>query len=69
MCAVPVDRRELLASASVTVRIWDPTTGDPLHVISVHYEALELVFFSDGYLVVGTATSVLALSVIWNVRQ
>jgi hypothetical protein len=71
LCAVRVEGRELLASASAdsTVRIWDPATGHPLHVIPVHYEALELVFFNDGYLVVGTATRLLALSVTWDVRQ
>ncbi|MGH3694515.1 MAG: trypsin-like peptidase domain-containing protein [Pseudonocardiaceae bacterium] len=38
VCAVEVDGRELLASASVdaTVRIWDPTTGTTKHVLDGH---------------------------------
>lgn len=47
--------RELLASAGddATVRLWDPATRHPLHLIPVHYEALALMSFADGHLIHG----------------
>jgi len=65
VCAVRVDGRELLASASDdgTVRIWDPGTARPLHVIPVHYEALGLTSFADSSIVIGNSAGLLAVSV------
>jgi WD40 repeat protein len=64
-CAGRVKGRELLASASydATVWIWDPRTSHARHVIPVHYEALGLAAVSDGCLVVGLSTGLLALNV------
>jgi WD40 repeat protein len=64
VCAVRVGGRELLASASAdaTVRIWDPATSQALYVIPVHYNAYELAWFNDGYLVVALSAGLLAVN-------
>ena len=62
VCAVRVQGRELLASVGVdrTVRIWDPSTGHPRHVIPIHYGAHALAWFNAGCLVVGNSAGLLA---------
>ncbi|MGH3973427.1 MAG: hypothetical protein ACRDS9_08875 [Pseudonocardiaceae bacterium] len=64
MCAVRVQGRQLLASASTdrTVRIWDPATSQALHVIPIHYDVYGLARFNDGCLVVALSVGLLALS-------
>ncbi|MFN2495124.1 MAG: trypsin-like peptidase domain-containing protein [Pseudonocardiaceae bacterium] len=65
VCAVRVGGRDLLASASDdrTVRLWDPATGQALHVIPVHHEAFGLTSFANARLVVGLSAGLLVVSI------
>lgn len=56
-------RRNNSISDDRTVRIWDPATSHPRHVIPIHYEALALAWFNAGCLVVGTSAGLLAVSI------
>jgi WD40 repeat protein len=64
VCAVRVGDRNLLASASDdrTVRIWNPTTGQPRVRIPVYSQAASLAFVSDQ-LVIGIHTGLLAIHI------
>ncbi|HET8659863.1 MAG TPA: hypothetical protein VFM55_12790, partial [Micromonosporaceae bacterium] len=63
VCAVSVGGRTLFASASYdqTVRLWDPTTGEPIVTIPVHHQATSCVAVDDT-LVVGLRTGIIAIT-------